>query len=33
MILNADQQGARVISPQKRSRKRGSYRGAPGTLV
>jgi len=33
MILNADQQGARVIAPHKRSRKAGSYRRAPGTLV
>ena len=34
MILAADQQGARVIAPHKRSRKQGgSYRRAPGTLV
>ncbi len=33
MILNIDQQGARIVSPHKRSRKQGSYRRAPGTLV
>lgn len=33
LILSADQQGARIISPRKRARQRGSYRRAPGTLV
>lgn len=33
IILSADQQGARIIAPHKRTRKRGSYRRAPGTLV
>lgn len=33
MLLSADQQGARVISPHKRSRKRKNYQHAPGTLV
>jgi homoserine kinase len=33
MILSADQQGARVIAPHKRSRKKSSYRHVPSTLV
>jgi homoserine kinase len=33
MILSADQQGARVISPQHRARKSKNYQNAPGTLV
>ncbi len=33
MILSADQQGARVISAQKRARKRTNYQHAPDTLV
>lgn len=33
MILSADQQGARVIAPHKRTRKRKNYQHAPGTLV
>jgi homoserine kinase len=33
MILSADQQGARVIAPHKRTRKSKGYHQAPGTLV
>lgn len=33
MILSADQQGARVIAPHKRTRKGKRYHHAPGTLV
>ncbi len=33
MILSADQQGARVITPHKRVRKNKSYHRMPGTLV
>lgn len=33
LILSADQQGARVISPHKRSRKRKSFLQAPGAMV
>ncbi len=33
VILSADQQGARVISPLKRARKRTNYQYAPGTMV
>ena len=33
MILSADQQGARVITPHQRVRKSKGYQSAPGTLV
>jgi homoserine kinase len=33
MILSADQHGARIIAPHKRSRKKKGYYHAPGTLV
>lgn len=33
MILSADQQGARVVAPHKRARKKKNYQHAPGTLV
>jgi homoserine kinase len=33
LILSADQQGARVISPQKRARKRTNYQHTSGTMM